>query len=61
MTVLCPGDLLTTGTPGGALDHSLAPGQHVRAAIKGLGEIEASCAAAAAQDPVGRTPLSPGA
>ncbi|MFE6889218.1 fumarylacetoacetate hydrolase family protein [Streptomyces sp. NPDC057694] len=61
VTELRPGDLLTTGTPGGALDHPLAPGQHVRAAIKGLGEIEASCAAAAAQDAVGRTPLSPGA
>ncbi|MEV2211443.1 fumarylacetoacetate hydrolase family protein [Streptomyces sp. NPDC050997] len=40
VTTLHPGDLITTGTPGGTLDHPLAPGQSLHVAIKGLGDID---------------------
>ncbi|MFE7395771.1 fumarylacetoacetate hydrolase family protein [Streptomyces sp. NPDC057557] len=41
LTPLRPGDLITTGTPGGTHDHSLVPGQNLNVAIKGLGCIDA--------------------
>ncbi|MGW1553970.1 fumarylacetoacetate hydrolase family protein [Streptomyces sp. NPDC002346] len=40
LITLQPGDLITTGTPGGTLDRILEPGQNLCAAIKGLGDID---------------------
>ncbi|MFE4453042.1 fumarylacetoacetate hydrolase family protein [Streptomyces sp. NPDC056796] len=48
LTTLRPGDLITTGTPGGTLGSPLAPGRSLRVAIKGLGEIDAGFTAATA-------------
>ncbi|KAA0920578.1 fumarylacetoacetate hydrolase family protein [Streptomyces apricus] len=49
---LRPGDLIATGTPGGTHGHRLAPGQHLAAGIKGLGDINVSVTAEAAQQPL---------
>ncbi|BCL28632.1 fumarylacetoacetate hydrolase family protein [Streptomyces aurantiacus] len=46
LTTLLPGDLITTGTPGGTLDHPLEPGQNLHVAIKGLGDITTGLTAA---------------
>ncbi|MGX1675980.1 fumarylacetoacetate hydrolase family protein [Streptomyces sp. NPDC055400] len=40
VTPLRPGDLLTTGTPGGTLDRPLGPGELLTLGIKGLDEID---------------------
>ncbi|MFD6081082.1 fumarylacetoacetate hydrolase family protein [Streptomyces hydrogenans] len=40
LTPLEPGDLITTGTPGGTLAHPLNPGRNLHATIKGLGDID---------------------
>ncbi|MFE7618155.1 fumarylacetoacetate hydrolase family protein [Streptomyces sp. NPDC057496] len=40
LTPLEPGDLITTGTPGGTLAHPLGPGRNLHLAIKGLGDID---------------------
>ncbi|MER6147418.1 fumarylacetoacetate hydrolase family protein [Streptomyces hirsutus] len=46
LTVLQPGDLITTGTPGGTLDRPLEPGRNLHVAIKGLGDIDTDFTAA---------------
>ncbi|MFB6990187.1 fumarylacetoacetate hydrolase family protein [Streptomyces sp. NPDC056297] len=48
VTTLRPGDLITTGTPGGTLGRPPAPGQNLNAAIKGLGDIDTDFTAARA-------------
>ncbi|MGW5000158.1 fumarylacetoacetate hydrolase family protein [Streptomyces hydrogenans] len=40
LTPLEPGDLITTGTPGGTLAHPLGPGHHLHVAAKALGTID---------------------
>ncbi|MFF0277798.1 fumarylacetoacetate hydrolase family protein [Streptomyces sp. NPDC004330] len=40
LTPLEPGDLITTGTPGGTLAHPLGPSRSLQVAIKGLGDID---------------------
>ncbi|MGY3336396.1 acylpyruvate hydrolase [Streptomyces filamentosus] len=39
LSPLKPGDLITTGTPGGTLAYPLTPGRSLYVAIKGLGDI----------------------
>jgi acylpyruvate hydrolase len=46
LTVLQPGDLITTGTSGGTLDGPLEPGRNLHVAIKGLGDIDTDFTAA---------------
>lgn len=46
LTALQPGDLITTGPPGGALNRPLEFGQSLHSAIKGLGDIDTDFTAA---------------